>query len=225
MKRHIFLAFSSLLFCFSETSADFLGEDRDEDTIYIYRKSSIKKDEIRNLIVPFAFGDVESLSINKNKKTMTLFQAGQDPIAIESIFQPSLPWDLSKNQLEQFISAHTFTLKQLSDDTCKVDMSVPGLGGGRKRTPEQRAIYRATMRKAYGAKLTPEEEKAYQAGKKARQAARQAKAAAAARAAASKPAPVRVVYVERSVGGHTPSVDSSTQDRGNQGSSGYSYGF
>ena len=59
-----------------------------------------------------------------------LFQKGKNPVELERIFYPSLPWDLPQDQLERFIDAHSVYLKQLSDETYKIYLHVPGLGGG-----------------------------------------------------------------------------------------------
>ncbi|MBS0271536.1 MAG: S8 family serine peptidase [Proteobacteria bacterium] len=99
--------------------------------INVYRKTSNPHTNgIHKLVVPTALEEVESLSIDPIKKQFFLNYKGKEPVKLESVFQPAFPWKLPQESLIQFMSAHTFFLKQFEDGGCKIVMQAPGLGGG-----------------------------------------------------------------------------------------------
>ncbi len=91
--------------------------------IHIPRKTSFLEGESTGkLIVSTALEDIESLVINREKKQFLLLQKEKNPLELERILQPSLPWDRPEDQFDLFVQAHTFFLKQLSDGSYKVEM-------------------------------------------------------------------------------------------------------
>ncbi|MBP9675002.1 MAG: hypothetical protein KBD63_07900 [Bacteriovoracaceae bacterium] len=91
--------------------------------IHIPRKTSFLEGESTGkLIVSAALEDIESLVINREKKQFLLLQKEKNPLELERILQPSLPWDRPEDQFDLFVQAHTFFLKQLSDGSYKVEL-------------------------------------------------------------------------------------------------------
>lgn len=124
------LIFLSILFSAVGVIAG--SEDQDDGIIHIYRKSALPQEEkIKNLIVLSNLTDVDHLTIEQKQKKFTLIRNGKDPIVFDKINQPSLPWHLPQDQLIQFLSANSFFLRYLSDETYRIDMNVFGLGGGK----------------------------------------------------------------------------------------------
>jgi hypothetical protein len=113
MKRfNLFTLFLFLLF-FSvfQVSADF-GE-LEEDSIRLYPKTLRSQTGQRgNLIVPSAMSNVEFLTVCRPERRFVLFQREEDPIELENILCPSLPWELPRDRLEVFLIEHTFYLTQ-----------------------------------------------------------------------------------------------------------------
>ena len=132
MKRIHLLTICLFSLFYSLTTLAMNEDGRDHSlspTISIYPQSSVE--ELNNLVVPSAMEDIDYLSINKEKRQITLFRIDQDPLELEKTLQPSLPWDVPQAQFEQFMSAHFFHLKQLNDGAYKVDLHASLLGGGK----------------------------------------------------------------------------------------------
>ena len=91
--------------------------------IHIQRKASFAESASSGkLIVPTDLGNVEALVIDQRKQQFALLQKEQEPLVLERILQPSLPWDRPQTQFDSFVQAHTFFLKQLSDGSYKVEL-------------------------------------------------------------------------------------------------------
>lgn len=120
-----------LIFCFQPLSLKAGPEENEERVIYVQSKSlPAIKGGIPQLIVPMSKEGVEGVKIHPQHKTMMVIRQEGDPVEIEKAFQPALWRDLCYERLEVVIKAHTFYLKQLSDGTFKLDMTLGLLGGG-----------------------------------------------------------------------------------------------